>query len=264
MTVWRGALAVALTAIPLAGITAQTPTRTLPLDAVRSGITFAGADVQAMQRDDFANPGMLWVDRGRKLWSEKPGTAAPSCADCHGDVDRSMRSVATRYPAYSADAKRVVDLETRIEGCRVARQHLAPLTHESEDLLALTTYVAYASRGLPVKVAIDGPAGGAFERGRQFYVTRHGQMNLSCAQCHEQNAGKQLFGETISQGHGVAFPAYRLEWQMVGSLARRIRACLFGIRAERPPAEAPELAEVALYLAWRAEGLPLEVPGVRR
>jgi len=257
MTVWRGALAVALTAIPLAGITAQTPTRTLPLDAVRSGITFAGADVQAMQRDDFANPGMLWVDRGRKLWSEKPGTAAPSCADCHGDVDRSMRSVATRYPAYSADAKRVVDLETRIEGCRVARQHLAPLTHESEDLLALTTYVAYASRGLPVKVAIDGPAGGAFERGRQFYVTRHGQMNLSCAQCHEQNAGKQLFGETISQGHGVAFPAYRLEWQMVGSLARRIRA-------EMPPAEAPELAEVALYLAWRAEGLPLEVPGVRR
>jgi len=264
MTVWREVLAIALTAIPIADTAAETPARTLPLDALRSGITFAGADVQAMQRDDFANPAMLWVDRGRKLWSEKPATAAPSCADCHDDAEPSMRGVATRYPAYSADAKRVVDLETRIEGCRVARQKLPPLAHEAEDLLALTTYVAYASRGLPVKVAIDGPARAAFERGRQFYATRHGQMNLSCAQCHEQNAGKQLFGETISQGHGTAFPAYRLEWQTVGSLARRIRACLFGIRAEMPPAEAPELAEVALYLAWRAEGLSLEVPGVRR
>ena len=104
----------------------------------------------------------------------------------------------------------------------------------------------------------------AFDRGRAFYSRRHGQMNLSCAQCHDQNWGKRLYAETLSQGHGNAFPAYKLEWQTLGSLQRRIRACLFGIRAEMPPAGAPELTDLELFLAWRAQGLPLEAPGVRR
>ena len=83
--------------------------------------------------------------------------------------------------------------------------------------------------------SIDGPARAAFERGREFYARRHGQMNLACTHCHDQNWGKRLLGETISQGHGTGFPAYRLEWQALGSLQRRLRACLFGIRAEMPP-----------------------------
>ena len=88
---------------------------------------------------------------------------------------------------------------------------------------------------------IDGPASAAFDRGRAFYNQRHGQMNLSCAQCHEQNWGKRIYAETISQGHGNAFPAYKLEWQTLGSLQRRIRACLFGIRAEMPRRERASL-----------------------
>lgn len=264
MTRYRAILAILAATLAIHDGAAQTPIRALPLAALRSGITFAGADVQAMQRDDFANPGMLWVDRGRTLWNEKPASAAPSCAGCHGDAAAAMHGVAARYPAWSEGTKRVIDLEMRINACRVERQKAQPLAHEAEDLLALTAYVASTSRGLPMKVSVDGPARAAFERGRDFYVSRHGQLNLSCAHCHEQNAGKRLFAETISQGHGTAFPAYRLEWQAVGSLARRIRACLFGIRAEMPEAEAPELTDVALYLAWRAEGLPLEAPGVRR
>jgi len=89
-------------------------------------------------------------------------------------------------------------------------------------------------------------------------------MNLACAGCHDRNWGKRLYTETISQGHPTAFPAYRLEWQGLGSLSRRIRACLFGVRARMPPPGAQELTEIALYLAWRAQGLPLEAPGVRR
>ena len=89
-------------------------------------------------------------------------------------------------------------------------------------------------------------------------------MNLACTQCHDQNYGKRLLNETLSQGQPTAFPAYRLEWQGVGSLQRRIRACLFGVRAAMPAPGAPELTDVELYLAWRAQGLPLEAPGVRR
>jgi sulfur-oxidizing protein SoxA len=241
---------------------AQAQQRALPLDALRSGIEFAGSDVRAMQADDAANPGFLWVDRGEKLWRD--ASQSKSCADCHGNAGASMRGVAARYPAYDQASAAVLDLEGRINACRFRHQKQTLLERESADLLGLTAYVAYQSRGLPMAVTIDGPERSAFERGRTFYYTRHGQMNLACAQCHEQNWGKRLYAETLSQGHGNAFPAYKLEWQTMGSLQRRIRACLFGIRAEMPPAGAPELTDVELFLAWRAQGLPIETPGVRR
>jgi len=234
----------------------------LPPAALRCGIDFAGADVRSMQSDDNANPGFLWMQRGERLWLD--GADGPSCASCHGAAAASMRGVAARYPAYDATAGTLIDLETRVNDCRVRRQQAKPLERESDDLLGLTAYVAHQSRDMPVAVKIDGPARAAFERGRTFYVSRFGQMNLSCAHCHDQNWGKRLLAETISQGHGNAFPAYRLAWQKLGSLQRRIRACLSGIRAEMPPAGAPELTEIELYLAWRAQGLPVEAPGVRR
>lgn len=242
--------------------TVQAQQRALPLDALRSGVEFAGSDVRAMQADDAANPGFLWVDRGEKLWRD--ASQSKSCADCHGDAAASMRGVAARYPAYDRASAAVLDLEGRINACRFRHQKQAPLERESADLLGLTAYVAYQSRGLPMAVTINGTERSTFDRGRTFYYTRHGQMNLACAQCHEQNWGKRLGAETLSQGHGNAFPAYKLEWQTIGSLQRRIRACLFGIRAEMPPAGAPELTDVELFLAWRAQGLPIEAPGVRR
>jgi sulfur-oxidizing protein SoxA len=241
---------------------AQAQQRALPLNVLRSGIEFAGADVRSMQSDALANPGFLWVERGEKLWRD-PADGA-SCASCHGDASASMRGVAARYPAFDATSGAVLDLEARINDCRVRRQKQNALARESDDLLGLTAYVAFQSKGLPMATRIDGPASAAFDRGRALYNTRHGQMNLSCAQCHEQNWGKRLYAETLSQGHGNAFPAYKLEWQTLGSLQRRIRACLFGVRAEMPPAGAPELTDLELFLAWRAHGLPVEAPGVRR
>jgi L-cysteine S-thiosulfotransferase len=236
--------------------------RPIPAGELRSGMAFAGADVRAMQEDDAANPGLLWVERGQSLWQAP--VDGRSCATCHGDAASSMRGVAARYPAHDAQADAVLDLDARIMRCRSERQKAPPLVREADDLLALSAYATYQSRGMPVAVAIDGPARAAFERGEALYRQRHGQMNIACTQCHDQNWGKLLLRETISQGHGTAFPAYRLEWQGVGSLQRRIRACLFGVRAQMPPPGAPELTDLELYLAWRAGGLPLEAPGVRR
>jgi sulfur-oxidizing protein SoxA len=238
--------------------------RALPMSVLRSGIDFSGPDVRAMQSDDAANPGLLWVESGEKLWNARAGAADRSCASCHGDARASMRGVAVHYPRYDPATGAVWDLEARIDDCRVRRQQAPAWARESDDLLAVTAYVVFQSRGLPLAVTVDGPARTAFERGRAFYEARHGQMNLACAQCHDRNWGKRLLNETVSQGHGNAFPAYRLEWQGMGSLQRRIRACLFGIRAEMPPSGASELADVELFLAWRAQGLPLEAPGVRR
>jgi sulfur-oxidizing protein SoxA len=175
-----------------------------------------------------------------------------------------MRGVAARYPAFDRSSGRVVDLEARINACRTQRQRTAAWPREADDLLALAAYVAIQSRGMPIAVTIDGPARASFDRGRSLFDARRGQMNLSCAQCHDANWGKRLLAETISQGHGNAFPAYRLEWQTLGSLQRRIRACYFGVRAEMPAPGARELTDLELFLAWRAQGLPMEAPGVRR
>lgn len=230
---------------------------------LRSGLEFVGADVRAMQSDDAANPGLLWVERGKVLWSTPAGADGASCATCHGAAETAMHGVAARRPAWDADAGAVLDLDARIARCRTERQHAAPLARESDDLLALSAFVAFQSRGMPASVRIDGPAQSTFERGRELYFQRHGQMNLACTHCHDRNWGKVLLRETVSQGHGTAFPAYRLEWQALGSLQRRLRNCLNGVRAELPPFGAPELVALELYLAQRAAGLRLESPGVR-
>ena len=134
----------------------------------------------------------------------------------------------------SGDDGHVTTLPSRVLACRTQHQQKRSTSVEDDDVLALATFVALQSRGMPVNVSIDGPANASFARGEAFYRQRHGQMNLACTNCHDDNYGKRLYTETISQGHGTAFPAYRLEWQTLGSLQRRLRACLFGVRAEMP------------------------------
>ena len=231
---------------------------------LKSGLEFASAEIRALQADDFGNPGLLWVARGEKLWNEPVGAGNKACAACHGDARQSMKGVATRYPKVDPGAARLVNLEGRINLCRARHQGAEPLQYESDDLLGLTAWVAHQSRGMPVAVTLDPQNRKNFERGRDFYHLRQGQMNLACAQCHDRNWGKKVAAETISQGHSNAYPIYRLEWQSAGSLHRRFRSCLFGIRAAPLPAGSPEYVDLELYLAWRAGGLPVETPGVRR
>src|SRR5690242_15141938 len=217
------------------------PQRPQPL---KSGIEFAGGDIQQLQGDDFANPGMLWIERGAKSWSAPAGVAGKSCAECHGGAATSMKGVSARYPRWDDAAGRVVNLEQRINVCRARHQQAPALEYESDDLLGLTAYVANQSRGMPLAVAIDGPARASFERGSAHYHKRVGQMNLACTQCHDRNWGRKLAAETISQGHGNGYPTYRLEWQKTGSLDRRIRACFFGVRADMPPFGSQELVDL--------------------
>jgi len=231
---------------------------------LKSGIEFASADVRSLQADDFANPGMLWVKRGEASWKSQAGEARKACADCHGDAAKSMRGVAARYPVIDAASARLVNIEARVNLCRTRHQKTEPLAHESDELLALSAYVAHQSRGMPMGVELHPQNQRHFERGRELYRRRIGQMNLACDHCHQRNWGKTLLAQTLSQGHGNPYPAYRLEWQSIGSLQRRLRACYFGVRAEMPDYGAQELLELELYLAWRARGLPIETPGVRR
>jgi L-cysteine S-thiosulfotransferase len=234
-----------------------------PAEEKRSGYRDASPETRAMQDDDAENPGFLWVQQGEALWTQRPDGGGRSCADCHGAAPVAMRGVAARYPVFDAHLGRPVSLTQRIQRCRVDRQGVAAYSAESEALLGLTAYVGLQSRGMPVRVAIGGPARPFFEAGEALFTMRQGQLNLSCSQCHDGLAGQRLGGSVIPQGHPNGYPEYRLEWQGMGSLERRIRSCLVGVRAEPFVADSLELVDLELYLGWRANGLPVETPAVR-
>jgi len=229
----------------------------------RSGYDFMSAETRAMQDDEAANPATLWLLDGESLWVRKAGAADVACTNCHGDAQKTMRGVAARYPAFDPKLGRPIDLEQRINACRTGAQQAPPFAFESRELLALTTYVARQSRGMPIEISVDPKLQPFLERGRAAYERRQGQLNISCAQCHDQYWGRKLAGNPIPQAHPTGYPVYRLEWQTLGSLQRRLRNCLTGVRAETYPYEAPELVELELYLMWRARGMKIETPAVR-
>ncbi|MBR1210862.1 sulfur oxidation c-type cytochrome SoxA [Bradyrhizobium sp. JYMT SZCCT0180] len=235
----------------------------IPQAERRSGYSFMAPDTRAMQDDDTTNPGMLWVLDGEKLWARRTGVTNKACADCHQDARASMKGVAAHYPAYDKALGRPVDLEQRINLCRTDQQQATPLPYESRELLALTAFVAQQSRGAAIEPGSDPQLAPFVAKGRELFMQRQGQLNLGCTNCHDENWDKRLAGSAITQGHPTGYPLYRLEWQSLGSLQRRLRACMTGIRAQAYDYGAPELVELELYLMSRAKGMRLEAPAIR-
>ncbi|WP_169517123.1 sulfur oxidation c-type cytochrome SoxA [Azohydromonas australica] len=232
------------------------------IEGRRSGYTYLSADTRAQQDDEFSNLGMLWVEQGQRLWSVAESNGK-SCVGCHGPV-QAMRGVAARYPAYDAVRQRVINLEQRINACRVKHQQATPFAYESQELLAIAALIGRQSRGLPVTVKIDGLAAQSYERGRTAYYQQRGQLGLSCAQCHQQHAGSRLRGELISQGQINGHPVYRQLWQTMGSTHRMFAWCNEAVRAEPYVYGSQEYVDLELFVKWLGRGLPVETPAIRR
>ena len=293
-------LALALLPLALAAQPAAHPAASP--DPRHSGLDDMSPALQALQRDDRQNPALLWVQDGAALWRTATGSAGKSCADCHGDPAQTLPGVAARYPAWSAAANvaenvaanaaanpaesaapttagpssnpsahpprpatdaQPINLAGRINACRQRHQQAAPLATEHADLLALTAYLGFQSRGFPVAPPADARLAPLRAQGQALWGQRLGQLNLACAHCHDQRAGQRLGGATIPQGHATGYPTYRLEWQGLGSLQRRLRGCVVGVRAEPFAPDAPEWLALEAYLAQRAAGLLVETPAVR-
>jgi sulfur-oxidizing protein SoxA len=255
----RGARTIAV-AMLLAAAASATE---IPQGERRSGYSFMTPVTKAIQDDDTANPGMLWVLDGETLWKSKTGATGKACADCHDDARTSMKGVAARYPAFDTPLGQPVNLEQRINLCRTRHQQATPLAYESRELLALTAYIAQQSRGVAIAPNADPQLEPFIAKGRELFTQRQGQLNLGCANCHDDNWDKHLAGSAITQAHPTGYPLYRLEWQSLGSLQRRLRSCISGVRAQTYDYGAPELVDLELYLAARARGMPMDAPAVR-
>lgn len=231
-------------------------------DPRRSGFHDMGEAIRAMQLDDRQNPAMLWAANGENRWRRAEGPTQRSCASCHGPLS-TMRGVAARYPRFDELSRQPVNLGTRINLCRQRYQQetVWPLT--DDRLLGLETAVALQSRGLPLTPDPDPRLLPLRQNGEALFRQRMGQLNLSCSQCHDQLAGRSLGGAVIPQAHPTGYPSYRLEWQTVGNLQRRLRNCLSGVRAQTFSYGSNELLSLEAYLGVRADGMALETPAVR-
>jgi L-cysteine S-thiosulfotransferase len=232
-------------------------------DPRRSGFDFMSPQTKAMQQDDSSNPAMLWVSDGEALWNRKVGASERACVSCHANAGTSMLGVAASHPRFDNTLQRPLDLRQRINVCRVKHQQAPPLAAESQELLSLEAFVAMQSRGLPIKPDTDPRVQPFRERGAALFKQRLGQLDLACTTCHDGLAGQRLGSAVIPQAHPTGYPIYRLEWQGLGSLQRRLRGCMSGVRAEPFAFGAPELVELELYLMQRAAGMLLETPAVR-
>ena len=230
---------------------------------LRSGYTYATEPTQAIQDEDIENPAFLWVDTGAELWEEVDGKAGKACANCHGDAEDTMKGVGASYPVYSAELGKPITLEQRINKCRVDNMEAKEWKWESRELLGMTTFVRNQSRGMKVNVDISGPMAAFAEKGKAFFYQRRGQLDMACANCHEDYAGGIIRANTLTQGQSNGFPTYRLKWNKVGSLHRRFRGCNKQVRATPYGYGSDEYVNLEVFLNARGNGLPVETPAVR-
>jgi L-cysteine S-thiosulfotransferase len=265
---------------------AATRTDTRP-DTRTSGNVYLPAQLQALQKDSHGNPVALWIDRGNSLWQSQ-------CQSCHAGIDTLKRS-ATSFPRLAPGGKTLRNLEDQIAVCQQRSSGAAKppgtvnatpsasgtsasaqsvtktgsaLANDHEDVLALSAALHQAAQGEHILAAAskgqDALWQARLQSGQQLYQTRMGRINLACMHCHDQKVGAQMRADVISQGHTTGFPIYRMTWQTLGSVERRLRACYSGVQAPLPPPGSAELRDLELFMKVRANGMVLDGPSIRR
>ena len=232
------------------------------LDEVMSGWHFRSDETQAMEMDDFDNPGMIFVEEGAEIWNAVDGSEGKSCASCHG-APEEMAGVKAVYPKWNDAAGEVRTIQMQVNDCRENRMGAKPWKTDKGGSIPMEALLASVSRGLPVNVAIDGPAQATWEKGKEIYYTRYGQLELSCANCHEDNYGNMIRADHLSQGQINGFPTYRLKNAKLNGTHSRFKGCVRDTRAETFSPGSAEFVALELYVASRGNGLSIEGPSVR-
>jgi len=232
------------------------------LDEVMSGWLFRGTETRAMQADDFDNPGMIFVEKALEAWDTAEGSEGKSCSSCHNEMD-SMAGVKATYPKWNEAAGEVRTLQMQVNDCRINRMGAEAWKYDKGDAINMEAALSSVSRGLPVNVAIDGPAQSTWELGKELYYTRTGQLELSCANCHEDNYGNMIRADHLSQGQINGFPVYRLKNTKLNGAHSRFKGCIRDTRAETYSPGSAEFIALELYVASRGNGLSVEGPSVR-
>ena len=218
---------------------------------------------QWLEIEEFP-PYELGVDDGEILYNT-PFANGKTYADCFGDDIESIRS---QYPRWYAEKNAVITLELAINNCRVANGEKA-LKYKKGPIARISAYIAMQGRNKEIAVSIpddDPQALAAYENGKEFYYSKRGQLNFSCADCHMGGAGTYVRADRLSPslGHTSHFPVYRSKWGELGTLHRRIAGCNQSIRAKPFAAQSEIYRNLEYFLSYMNNGLMLNGPGARK
>jgi sulfur-oxidizing protein SoxA len=232
------------------------------LDTIYSGWLFREDETRALQKDDFDNPAMVFYDRGVDRWNATIGKNGESCAGCHQGPE-SMAGLRAVMPRVDEKSGKLMIMEDYINNCVTERMGLEKWGTTSNEMKDMLSVISMQSRGEIVNVKIDGAAAPFWEKGKEIYYTRYGQLEMSCANCHEDHYGQMIRADHLSQGQINGFPTYRLKDAGMVSAQQRFVGCVRDTRAETFKAGSDEFKALELYVASRGNGLSVEGVSVR-
>jgi sulfur-oxidizing protein SoxA len=235
----------------------------VPFDDFVNGPYSMNADMRRQweEKEQFP-PYEFALETGKEMFA-KPFKNGKTYADCFPNGGIGIRQT---YPYFDDKEGKVITLELALNRCREANGE-QPYSYVKDEMASLTAYMAYTSRGkrFDIKIPDDPRALEAFEKGKEYFYTRRGQLNFSCASCHVQSPGERIRAEILAPALGIlnAMPIYRSEWSGMGTISRRIVTCNSQTRAVPLEPQSDEYRNLEYYLSYVSNGLPVSGPGAR-
>lgn len=208
-------------------------------------------------------PYELNIENGKRLFNTpfKNGKTYASCFP-NGGI-----GIKQNYPYFDTKTGQVKTLEQEINECRVKNGE-KPLKWKKGKIADISAYMAFTSRGKKTNVVIpnDPAALAAYEKGKQHFYAKRGQLNMACADCHVYNAGNRVRADILSPalGHTTHFPVYRSKWGGLGTIHRRYGGCNKQVRFKPFKAQSEEYRDLEYFHTYMSNGLVMNGPGARK
>lgn len=159
--------------------------------ATDPAVAAATAPIPAGTEGDLIRYGRSLMDETQKLAGSYV-TAGMSCSACHlnaGTVPHggSFLGIYAKFPQWNSRAKRFITLEDRLDECFLYSMNGTPPSPNSREVVAMTAYIAWLSRGAPV--------GDGFPN--QGFVT------VKAANPPDRAAGTKIYAAQCAACHGA-------------------------------------------------------------
>ena len=212
----------------------------------------------------------IFVEKGEELFNKKFANGK-GFADCFPNYKKGIRQ---NYPYFDSKSGEIVTLEGAINKCLTDNGEQA-LGWQKGKISYVSAYLAYLSRGnkINIKVPNDSKAMAAYNRGKNHFYAKRGQLNMSCADCHYHYAGSKIRADILSPalGHPTGFPVYRNKWagdsasgDGMGTLHRRYGGCNKQVRAKPFKPQSDEYKALEYFHTYMSNGLEVNGPSQRK
>lgn len=235
-----------------------------PIDDFANGV-YSIDKASRSQWEDIEEfpPYEIAIEKGEELFN-KPFANGKTYAGCFNNGGKSVKQ---NYPFFDTASGKIITLEGAINQCRQANGE-KKLGWKKGKLAAISAYMASTSRGTNMNIRIpdDPKALAAYEKGKQFFYAKRGQLNMSCADCHVYYSGSKIRADILSPalGQATGFPVYRSKWGGLGTMHRRYGGCNKQVRAKPFKAQSAEYNALEYFHSYMSNGLPMNGPSSRK